>query len=85
MDALFRSFDFLMMPCSPVSKLEAGKDHFYANAKQNSTLHHSVESGRNAGRHFAVFRWSREFNSRRREAKMRLRHAAAMQITARMN
>ena len=26
-DALFERFDFLLMPCSPVSKLEAGADH----------------------------------------------------------
>jgi Asp-tRNA(Asn)/Glu-tRNA(Gln) amidotransferase A subunit family amidase len=26
-DALFESFDFLILPCSPISKLEAGKDH----------------------------------------------------------
>jgi aspartyl-tRNA(Asn)/glutamyl-tRNA(Gln) amidotransferase subunit A len=26
-DALFGSFDFLMMPCSPTGKLEAGADH----------------------------------------------------------
>jgi Asp-tRNA(Asn)/Glu-tRNA(Gln) amidotransferase A subunit family amidase len=26
-DTLFDSFDFLMMPCSPLSKLAAGKDH----------------------------------------------------------
>jgi aspartyl-tRNA(Asn)/glutamyl-tRNA(Gln) amidotransferase subunit A len=26
-DALFQSFDFLIMPCSPISKLEAGRDH----------------------------------------------------------
>ena len=26
-DALFQSFDFLILPCSPVSKLEAGRDH----------------------------------------------------------
>ncbi len=27
LDTLFQSFDFLILPCSPVSKLEAGKDH----------------------------------------------------------
>jgi Asp-tRNA(Asn)/Glu-tRNA(Gln) amidotransferase A subunit family amidase len=32
-DALFRSFDFLMMPCSPISKLEAGKDHTQTRSK----------------------------------------------------
>ena len=32
-DALFRSFDFLMMPCSPISKLEAGKDHTETRSK----------------------------------------------------
>jgi aspartyl-tRNA(Asn)/glutamyl-tRNA(Gln) amidotransferase subunit A len=32
-DALFRSFDFLMMPCSPISKLEAGKDHTQTRGK----------------------------------------------------
>jgi Asp-tRNA(Asn)/Glu-tRNA(Gln) amidotransferase A subunit family amidase len=32
-DALFRSFDFLMMPCSPISKLEAGKDHAQTRSK----------------------------------------------------
>ena len=26
-DELFKSFDFLMMPCSPISKLAANKDH----------------------------------------------------------
>ena len=26
-DTLFQSFDFLVLPCSPISKLEAGKDH----------------------------------------------------------
>jgi len=26
-DMLFQSFDFLMMPCSPISKLEASQDH----------------------------------------------------------
>jgi Asp-tRNA(Asn)/Glu-tRNA(Gln) amidotransferase A subunit family amidase len=26
-DELFKSFDFLIMPCSPISKLEANKDH----------------------------------------------------------
>jgi aspartyl-tRNA(Asn)/glutamyl-tRNA(Gln) amidotransferase subunit A len=30
---LFRSFDFLMMPCSPISKLEAGKDHTKTRAQ----------------------------------------------------
>lgn len=32
-DTLFRSFDFLILPCSPVSKLEAGKDHTQTRAK----------------------------------------------------
>ena len=32
-DALFRSFDFLMMPCSPISQLEAGKDHTQTRSK----------------------------------------------------
>ena len=32
-DALFRSFDFLMLPCSPISKLEAGKDHTQTRPK----------------------------------------------------
>jgi aspartyl-tRNA(Asn)/glutamyl-tRNA(Gln) amidotransferase subunit A len=26
-DELFQSFDFLILPCAPISKLEAGKDH----------------------------------------------------------
>jgi Asp-tRNA(Asn)/Glu-tRNA(Gln) amidotransferase A subunit family amidase len=26
-DRLFQSFDFLILPCSPISRLEAGKDH----------------------------------------------------------
>ena len=33
MDALFHSFDFLIMPCSPISKLEAGKDHTQTRPK----------------------------------------------------
>jgi len=32
-DALFQSFDFLILPCSPVSKLEAGKDHTQTRPK----------------------------------------------------
>jgi Asp-tRNA(Asn)/Glu-tRNA(Gln) amidotransferase A subunit family amidase len=32
-DALFQSFDFLMLPCSPISKLEAGKDHTQTRPK----------------------------------------------------
>jgi len=32
-DALFHSFDFLIMPCSPISKLEAGKDHTQTRSK----------------------------------------------------
>ena len=32
-DALFRSFDFLILPCSPISKLEAGKDHTETRSK----------------------------------------------------
>lgn len=32
-DALFDSFDFLLMPCSPMSKLEAGKDHAQTRMK----------------------------------------------------
>ena len=32
-DTLFRSFDFLILPCSPISKLEAGKDHTQTRAK----------------------------------------------------
>jgi aspartyl-tRNA(Asn)/glutamyl-tRNA(Gln) amidotransferase subunit A len=27
LDTLFQSFDFLILPCSPISKLEAGRDH----------------------------------------------------------
>jgi aspartyl-tRNA(Asn)/glutamyl-tRNA(Gln) amidotransferase subunit A len=33
LDTLFQSFDFLMMPCSPVSKLEANKDHTQTRPK----------------------------------------------------
>jgi len=33
LDTLFQSFDFLMMPCSPISKLEAGKDHTQTRRK----------------------------------------------------
>jgi aspartyl-tRNA(Asn)/glutamyl-tRNA(Gln) amidotransferase subunit A len=32
-DALFQSFDFLILPCSPISKLEAGKDHTQTRPK----------------------------------------------------
>lgn len=32
-DALFESFDFLILPCSPMSKLEAGKDHTQTRMK----------------------------------------------------
>jgi aspartyl-tRNA(Asn)/glutamyl-tRNA(Gln) amidotransferase subunit A len=32
-DALFARFDFLMMPCSPISKLEAGVDHTQTRSK----------------------------------------------------
>lgn len=32
-DALFESFDFLLMPCSPMSRLEAGKDHSETRVK----------------------------------------------------
>jgi len=32
-DALFHLFDFLIMPCSPISKLEAGKDHTQTRSK----------------------------------------------------
>jgi Asp-tRNA(Asn)/Glu-tRNA(Gln) amidotransferase A subunit family amidase len=32
-DALFGSFDFLILPCSPISKLEAGKDHTQTRPK----------------------------------------------------
>jgi len=32
-DALFQSFDFLILPCSPISKLEAGKDHTHTRPK----------------------------------------------------
>ena len=32
-DALFRSFDFLILPCSPISKLEAGRDHTQTRTK----------------------------------------------------
>src|SRR5260221_1727972 len=32
-DALFESFDFLILPCSPMSKLEAGKDHSQTRIK----------------------------------------------------
>jgi Asp-tRNA(Asn)/Glu-tRNA(Gln) amidotransferase A subunit family amidase len=33
LDTLFESFDFLIMPCSPISKLEAKKDHKQTRAK----------------------------------------------------
>jgi Asp-tRNA(Asn)/Glu-tRNA(Gln) amidotransferase A subunit family amidase len=33
LDTLFESFDFLIMPCSPISKLEANKDHTQTRAK----------------------------------------------------
>ena len=33
LDTLFQSFDFLMMPCSPISKLEAGKDQTQTRRK----------------------------------------------------
>jgi len=32
-DALFQSFDFLILPCSPMSRLEAGKDHAQTRMK----------------------------------------------------
>jgi len=32
-DTLFESFDFLIMPCSPISKLEANKDHTQTRPK----------------------------------------------------
>ena len=32
-DALFQSFDFLILPCSPISKLGAGKDHTQTRPK----------------------------------------------------
>jgi Asp-tRNA(Asn)/Glu-tRNA(Gln) amidotransferase A subunit family amidase len=32
-DTLFQSFDFLILPCSPISKLEAGKDHTQTRPK----------------------------------------------------
>jgi aspartyl-tRNA(Asn)/glutamyl-tRNA(Gln) amidotransferase subunit A len=32
-DALFQSFDFLILPCSPISKLEGGKDHTQTRPK----------------------------------------------------
>jgi len=32
-DALFQSFDFLILPCSPISKLAAGKDHTQTRAR----------------------------------------------------
>jgi aspartyl-tRNA(Asn)/glutamyl-tRNA(Gln) amidotransferase subunit A len=32
-DALFESFDFLILPCSPISKLEANKDHTQTRPK----------------------------------------------------
>jgi aspartyl-tRNA(Asn)/glutamyl-tRNA(Gln) amidotransferase subunit A len=32
-DALFEAFDFLIMPCSPLSRLEAGKDHSQTRTK----------------------------------------------------
>jgi aspartyl-tRNA(Asn)/glutamyl-tRNA(Gln) amidotransferase subunit A len=32
-DALFGSFDFLILPCSPISKLEASKDHTQTRPK----------------------------------------------------
>ena len=32
-DGLFQTFDFLLLPCSPISKLEAGKDHTQIRAK----------------------------------------------------
>ncbi len=31
--ALFQCFDFLILPCSPISKLEAGKDHTQTRPK----------------------------------------------------
>ena len=33
LDTLFQSFDFLILPCSPVSKLQAGKDHSQTRPK----------------------------------------------------
>jgi aspartyl-tRNA(Asn)/glutamyl-tRNA(Gln) amidotransferase subunit A len=33
LDTLFESFDFLILPCSPISKLEAKKDHTQTRAK----------------------------------------------------
>jgi aspartyl-tRNA(Asn)/glutamyl-tRNA(Gln) amidotransferase subunit A len=33
LDTLFQSFDFLMMPCSPISKLEAHQDHTQTRPK----------------------------------------------------
>jgi aspartyl-tRNA(Asn)/glutamyl-tRNA(Gln) amidotransferase subunit A len=33
LDRLFESFDFLILPCSPTSKLEAGKDHTQTRRK----------------------------------------------------
>jgi Asp-tRNA(Asn)/Glu-tRNA(Gln) amidotransferase A subunit family amidase len=32
-DALFQRFDFLLLPCSPMSRLEAGKDHSQTRIK----------------------------------------------------
>jgi aspartyl-tRNA(Asn)/glutamyl-tRNA(Gln) amidotransferase subunit A len=32
-DKLFQSFDFLILPCSPISKLQAGKDHTQTRPK----------------------------------------------------
>jgi Asp-tRNA(Asn)/Glu-tRNA(Gln) amidotransferase A subunit family amidase len=32
-DELFASFDFLLLPCSPIGRLEAGKDHSKSRGK----------------------------------------------------
>jgi len=32
-DRLFRSYDFLILPCSPISRLEAGRDHTQTRGK----------------------------------------------------